>query len=248
MSATLGPTARFEEDLLARTGREAVTVSSDVRPVPLEFGYQNTPIHESVESLLESGRAPVYVVYFTQKSASGSRASVHEPVDLFKGGERQQSVRRSEGSDSTPRSAKDLKRFLSHGIGIHHAGMLPKYRLLIEKLAQKSLLKVIVGTDTLGVGVNIPIRTVLLTQLFKYDGIRVRILTVREFQQIAGRAGRKGSTIRARSGCRHRRMWSRTSKPSVGRPTTRRGRRRLRRRRRPTVTTLTGVRTRSTSW
>lgn len=191
MSATLGPTARFEEDLLARTGREAVTVSSEVRPVPLEFAYQNTPMHETVESLLGSGRAPVYVVYFTQKSALEAAQAFTSLSICSK--EEKAAIREEVGGfrfDSP--IGKDLKRFLSHGIGIHHAGMLPKYRLLIEKLAQKSLLKVIVGTDTLGVGVNIPIRTVLLTQLFKYDGIRVRILTVREFQQIAGRAGRKG--------------------------------------------------------
>ena len=87
---------------------------------------------------------------------------------------------------------KDFQRFLRHGIGIHHAGLLPKYRLLVERLAQKGLLKVVSGTDTLGVGVNVPIRTVLFTQLCKFDGEKTGILGVREFQQIAGRAGRKG--------------------------------------------------------
>src|SRR5690606_37507134 len=87
---------------------------------------------------------------------------------------------------------KDLGRWIRHGIGVHHAGMLPKYRLLVEKLAQKGLLKIICGTDTLGVGVNIPIRTVLFTQLCKFDGRKTTILSVRDFKQIAGRAGRKG--------------------------------------------------------
>ena len=191
MSATLGPTARFEEDLTQRTGRPTTTVSSTQRPVPLDFAWQNTPIHESVESLLESGRAPVYVVYFTQKSALEAAQSFTSLAICTK--EEKAAIREEVGNfrfDSP--IGKDLKRFLSHGVGIHHAGLLPKYRLLMEKLAQKGLLKVIVGTDTLGVGVNVPIRSVLLTQLFKYDGQRVRILTVREFQQIAGRAGRKG--------------------------------------------------------
>ncbi|MEM8997835.1 MAG: DUF3516 domain-containing protein, partial [Acidobacteriota bacterium] len=85
-----------------------------------------------------------------------------------------------------------IRRFISFGIGIHHAGLLPKYRLLVEQLAQQGLLKVICGTDTLGVGVNVPIRTVLFTKLAKYDGEKVSILRVRDFQQIAGRAGRKG--------------------------------------------------------
>ncbi len=191
MSATLGPTEFFEEELTRRTGSETVTVSSKDRPVPLDFAWQTTAIHETVETLLETERAPVYVVYFTQKSALEAAQSFTSLSICTK--EEKAAIRAEVGDfrfDSP--IGKDLKRFLSHGVGIHHAGLLPKYRLLMEKLAQKGLLKVIVGTDTLGVGVNVPIRSVLLTQLFKYDGQRVRILTVREFQQIAGRAGRKG--------------------------------------------------------
>ena len=75
---------------------------------------------------------------------------------------------------------------------MHHAGMLPKYRRLVETLAQAGLLTVICGTDTLGVGINVPIRTVLFTGLAKFDGNRQRVLRTREFLQIAGRAGRAG--------------------------------------------------------
>ncbi|MET1007359.1 MAG: DUF3516 domain-containing protein, partial [Propionibacteriaceae bacterium] len=71
-------------------------------------------------------------------------------------------------------------------------GMLPKYRRLVELLAQAGLLKIICGTDTLGVGINVPIRTVLFTSLSKYDGVKSRLLSAREFHQIAGRAGRAG--------------------------------------------------------
>jgi superfamily II RNA helicase len=85
-----------------------------------------------------------------------------------------------------------LSRLVRHGIGVHHAGMLPKYRRLVELLAQAGLLKVVCGTDTLGVGINVPIRTVLFTGLTKYDGVKVRHLKAREFHQIAGRAGRAG--------------------------------------------------------
>ena len=191
MSATLGPTARFEEELTERTGRDAVTVSSTERPVPLDFAWQTSAIHETLDTLIETDRTPAYVVYFTQKSALEAAQSFTSLSICTK--DEKAAIREEVGNfrfDSP--IGKDLKRFLSHGVGIHHAGLLPKYRLLMEKLAQKGLLKVIVGTDTLGVGVNVPIRSVLLTQLFKYDGQRVRILSVREFQQIAGRAGRKG--------------------------------------------------------
>ena len=81
---------------------------------------------------------------------------------------------------------------MKHGIGIHHAGLLPRYRVLAEQLAQRGLLKVICGTDTLGVGVNVPIRTVLFSRLSKYDGEKTAVLSARDFHQIAGRAGRKG--------------------------------------------------------
>ena len=96
------------------------------------------------------------------------------------------------GQRFTTPYGKEFRRFLSFGIGVHHAGLLPKYRLLVEKLSQQGLLKIISGTDTLGVGVNIPIRTVLFTKLAKYDGRKVSQLKVRDFKQISGRAGRKG--------------------------------------------------------
>lgn len=191
MSATLGPTARFTEDLTRRTGRPAVTVAGSVRPVPLTFEYRETPLHESIVELVDSDRAPIYIVHFTQKAASEKAQDLCSIDVLTK--EQKAAVRQEMGGFrfDTP-IGKDLKRFIGHGIGLHHAGMLPRYRLLIEKLAQAGLLKLICGTDTLGVGVNVPIRTVLFTQLCKYDGISTRLLGNREFAQISGRAGRKG--------------------------------------------------------
>jgi superfamily II RNA helicase len=191
MSATLGSTGSLEEDLTRRTGRGTVTVRSHERPVPLEFGYRETPLHESIQELLETGRAPVYIVHFTQAAASEQAQNLMS-MDVLTRAEKEQ-VREQIGTFrfDTP-VGKDLKRFVSHGIGLHHAGMLPKYRRLVERLAQVGLLKLICGTDTLGVGVNVPIRSVLLTQLCKFDGGGTRVLSVREFQQIAGRAGRKG--------------------------------------------------------
>ena len=191
MSATLGPTARFTKDLTERTGRPAVTVADTVRPVPLAFEYRETPLHESIINLVDTDRAPVYIVHFTQKAAA-EKAQDLCSLDVLNKDEKA-AVREEVGGFrfDTP-IGKDLKRFIGHGVGLHHAGMLPRYRLLIEKLAQVGLLKLICGTDTLGVGVNVPIRTVLFTQLCKYDGVSTRLLGNREFAQIAGRAGRRG--------------------------------------------------------
>jgi superfamily II RNA helicase len=191
MSATLGNVASIAEDLTRRTGRETSTVTSATRPVPLEFEYRTTTLHNSVSELLASGKAPVYLVHFTQKDATEAAQNYLALDPLTK--VEKVAVREAIGGfrfDSP--IGKDLRRFVTAGIGIHHAGLLPKYRLLVEKLAQEGLLKIICGTDTLGVGVNVPIRSVLFTQLSKYDGTSVRILSNREFAQIAGRAGRRG--------------------------------------------------------
>ncbi|MEM7093994.1 MAG: DUF3516 domain-containing protein [Actinomycetota bacterium] len=191
MSATLGDTSRFEVGLTDLTGRPTALVASANRPVPLRFQYRETPLLESVQELLDADRAPIYIVYFTQREATEAAQNFMSTNVLTK--EQKDAVKEELGGfrfDSP--IGKDLRRFIGHGIGVHHAGLLPKYRLLVERLAQKGLLKLICGTDTLGVGVNVPIRAVLLSQLFKYDGERTRVLRVREFQQIAGRAGRKG--------------------------------------------------------
>lgn len=191
MSATLGDTTRFVDDLTRRTGRPTAVVRSAERPVPLIFSYAMTPLHETLEELLETKQAPVYVVHFTQAAAL-ERAQALMSVNVCTRAEKDMIASAIGGFRFTSGFGKTLSRLVRHGIGVHHAGMLPKYRRLVETLAQAGLLKVICGTDTLGVGINVPIRTVLFTGLSKYDGVRTRLLKNREFHQIAGRAGRAG--------------------------------------------------------
>ncbi|MCY9782790.1 DUF3516 domain-containing protein [Nocardiopsis sp. EMB25] len=191
MSATLGDVTRFEEDLNRRTGRSTAVVASAERPVPLYYDYRATPLHETLEELLSTGQAPVYIVHFTQAQAV-ERAQSLTSINMCTKAEKAAIAEEIGNFRFTTRFGRNLSRYVRHGIGVHHAGMLPKYRRLVERLAQAGLLKVICGTDTLGVGVNVPIRTVLFTALSKYDGTRVRRLRAREFHQIAGRAGRAG--------------------------------------------------------
>jgi superfamily II RNA helicase len=191
MSATLGDMKTIEEGLRALTKREIATVRSRERPVPLDYDYRETPLHETIDELVTSRRYPIYLVNFTQRGAAEEAQNLMS-VDVSTKAEKE-AIRDAIGDfrfDSP--YGKDFQRFVRHGIGLHHAGLLPKYRLLVEKLAQQGLLKVVSGTDTLGVGINIPLRTVVFTQLCKYDGEKTGILGVRDFQQIAGRAGRKG--------------------------------------------------------
>jgi len=191
MSATLGDTAKIETDLENRTGVEAAVVESQTRPVPLDFVYSRTPMTSKLHSLVTTGYAPVYAVHFTQRAAA-ELAQALLSTDLCTQEEKAHLKTVIKGFRFESPYGKTLRRLVLHGIGIHHAGMLPKYRMLVEKLAQQGLFKVICGTDTLGVGINVPIRTVFFTQLCKFDGEKVRILSIRHFKQISGRAGRKG--------------------------------------------------------
>ncbi len=191
MSATLGSTAFFEDALTELNGLPTALVKSTERPVPLEFSYSEIPVQQTVENLVEAGKSPIYLVHFTQRQAA-ERAQDLMSINVTSK-ETKRLIRDELGGfrfDSP--YGKELKRFVLHGIGVHHAGLLPKYRRMVERLAQKGLLHVICGTDTLGVGVNVPIRTVVLTQLCKYDGTGTRILPVRDFRQVVGRAGRRG--------------------------------------------------------
>jgi len=191
MSATLGDVSRFERDLARRTGRPTAVVHSAERPVPLLFSYVMTPLHETVEELLATRQAPVYIVHFTQAAAI-EQAQALMSINVCTREEKDAIADLIGNFRFTAGFGKALSRLVRHGIGVHHAGMLPRYRRLVETLAQAGLLKVICGTDTLGVGINVPIRTVLLTALSKYDGSKTRLLQAREFHQIAGRAGRAG--------------------------------------------------------
>ncbi len=191
MSATLGDVTPFVDDLKRRTGRETAVVTSVTRPVPLSYEWAVTPMHETIEELLTTHQAPVYVVHFTQVSAL-ERAQALTSINVCTREEKDRIAELIGGFRFSPGFGKTLSRLVKHGIGVHHAGMLPKYRRLVEQLAQAGLLKVICGTDTLGVGINVPIRTVVFTGLSKYDGRRQRMLKAREFHQIAGRAGRAG--------------------------------------------------------
>ncbi|MET0765100.1 MAG: DUF3516 domain-containing protein, partial [Blastococcus sp.] len=191
MSATLGDVTFLREDLTRRTGRPTAVVANAERPVPLHHYYATTPMHETIQDLLDTKQAPVYVVHFTQASAL-ERAQALMSVNVSTKEEKAAIADMIGGFRFSSAFGTTLSRLVRHGIGVHHAGMLPKYRRLVEQMAQAGLLKVICGTDTLGVGINVPIRTVVFSALSKYDGTRTRLQQVREFHQIAGRAGRAG--------------------------------------------------------
>ncbi len=179
MSATLGDTTWLEEDLTQRTGRDTTLVAGTTRPVPLDFSYVFTGVQDTIEELLSKGKAPIYVVHFSQREASERAQALTSIGTILTPEEKEAVAKEIGGFRFTTAFGRDLSKLLRKGIGVHHAGMLPKYRRLVERLAQRGLLKIICGTDTLGVGINVPIRTVLMTGLAKYDGRRSRLLNAR---------------------------------------------------------------------
>ncbi|WP_156250107.1 DEAD/DEAH box helicase [Pseudactinotalea terrae] len=193
LSATLGDVSAIAEDLTTRTGRPTAVIDDAARPVPLTYAYSLEPLAELLQELVTTHRAPVYVVHTSQAAAvttaqalTSTQVATRAQRDAIAAFLDEYRVTFSRGFGST------LSRLLRHGIGVHHAGMLPRYRRVVERLTQAGLLPVICGTDTLGVGINVPIRTVVLTSLVKFDGVRQRHLSAREFHQVAGRAGRAG--------------------------------------------------------
>jgi superfamily II RNA helicase len=192
MSATLGATGFFEKEMTRLTGAASTVISSTVRPVPLEFRYiGDESLDVVVQELVESKQTPVYIVHFTQNDVAET-AQTLLCVNYCTAAEKAAIAEAIVDVPFNSPYGKEVKRCLRHGIGLHHAGLLPRYRVLMEQLAQRGLLKIICGTDTLGVGINVPIRTVLLTRLTKFGGVKTGTLSARDFHQITGRAGRKG--------------------------------------------------------
>ena len=191
MSATLGDVSVIAESLKAHTDADVDIIADAPRPVPLSYEYVKTPIEGTVELAIRAAETPLYIVHFSQDAALDTAQSLASYGVATK--EQRDAIKNAiKGTRFTTAFGKTLQRLLGCGVGVHHAGMLPRYRLLMEKLAQQGLLPVICGTDTLGVGINVPIHTVILTALTKFDGFKMRRLRAREFHQIAGRAGRSG--------------------------------------------------------
>ena len=192
MSATMGDNQALNSTVSAYSGRGVQTITSSDRPVPLDWCYPFVTAKDAIDDLVTSGRTPVYAVCFTQQDAASLAQSLI--CKELAPSEQEKQTLADECKDvefDTPYGDR-LRQILINGIGLHHAGLLPKYRRLVERLAQAGLLTCICGTDTLGVGINVPIRSVLFTQLCKFNGETTVLVTPRQFHQIAGRAGRRG--------------------------------------------------------
>lgn len=231
MSATLGNVDAIADKLEDMTDTDVDVIADAPRPVPLTYEYTLDPLEKTVELAFRKGETPIYVVHFSQDAALDTAQSLAS-TGVSSKEQRQAIAEAIKGVKFTTAFGKILQRLLRTGVGIHHAGMLPRYRRLVEQLAQQGLLPVICGTDTLGVGINVPIHSVVLTALTKFDGTKMRRLRAREFHQIAGRAGRMGFDTEDWSSPRRPNTRSKTPRPSPRLGTIRRNSRKSSARRR----------------
>ncbi|HEX9056795.1 MAG TPA: DEAD/DEAH box helicase [Ktedonobacterales bacterium] len=112
------------------------------------------------------------------------RARLHEEV--------QEWVRALPAEDQRLDQVRRLAALLPRGLAFHHAGLLPGLKVMVETLFQRGELRAVFATDTLALGINMPARSVVLGSLSKFDGTGMRLLTPNEYQQLTGRAGRRG--------------------------------------------------------
>ncbi len=125
MSATLGDMTAVAEGLTALTGKKVAEVRSAERPVPLDFEYGETPLHETIEELVSAGRAPIYLVNFTQRAAAEQAQNLMS-ADFSTKEEKERLRAALDGVRFDTPYGKELQRFMRHGIGLHHAGLLPR--------------------------------------------------------------------------------------------------------------------------
>lgn len=190
LSATVGHPERFTHwvELTRRVPMELV--DSRERKVPLVHEYREEMLIDTVRELAHSGDVPAIVFVF-------GREQCFEVARLLK------SCRRFTTDDEKAKieelcgaallesgAARELKPLLAHGIGIHHAGILPRYKQLVEQLALERLIKFVVSTETIAAGINLPARTVVFPALRKFIKQQPRLVTAAEYHQMAGRAGR----------------------------------------------------------
>ncbi len=155
--------------------------------------HERDPLLESI-----SGRNDLPCLYFVfSRKRCEMLAKRHRGLDLMNAGERRQILELYDtlalkyGVDATTQYI-EMRPLIAHGVGYHHAGMLPSMKDLIERLFTSRLLKLIFTTETFALGINMPARTVVFDDLTKFDGVDFRPMRTREYLQMAGRAGRRG--------------------------------------------------------
>lgn len=190
LSATVGDPQQFCAWVYSVRRVEMELVQSHERRVPLYHEYREAYLIEVVRELYDKGDWPAIIFSFSRDqcfewarllrscprfTTDEERARIEAACDeeLLQGG-----------------LAKELRALLVHGIGVHHAGILPRYKQLVERLTLERLCKFVVSTETISAGINLPAKRVVFPALRKFIKGKPRLVTSAEYHQMAGRAGR----------------------------------------------------------
>jgi superfamily II DNA/RNA helicase len=194
LSATVGAASDFVNWMARSLDRRVTLVEGKERKVPLQFQWIGDEILpdflEQIARGQETQRRTPALVFCFDREICWATAEVLRGKDLFAEGQRQPLLDRLEDFDFSIGSGNKLRTMLARGIGIHHAGLLPRYRRVVETLFQEKLLPYCVCTETLAAGLNLPARSVVLTTLVKGPRDKKKLIDTGTAQQIFGRAGR----------------------------------------------------------
>src|SRR5688572_30312151 len=194
LSATVGAAQEFVSWMARSLDRRVTLVEGRERKVPLHFDWVGDELlpdfMERIAQGTEEQRRTPALVFCFDRNVSWDTAEVLKGKDVFTEGQRQPLLDRLESFDFSVGSGNKLRTFLTRGIGIHHAGLLPRYRRVVEMLFQEKLLPVCVCTETLAAGINLPARSVILTTLVKGPKDKKKLIGPSAAQQMFGRGGR----------------------------------------------------------
>lgn len=194
ISATVGNATDFVVWLARQHGRRLRLLQSDERRVPLDFRWvTDEMLPDQLEIMADGDEEARYtpaLVFCFNRNECWSVAEQLKGKRLLADGQQKQLLAETEQVDWSIGAGGKLKQFLIRGVGIHHAGILPKYRRVVERLFQKKLLSICVCTETLAAGINLPARSVVMTSLLKGPPGAMKLIDASSAHQMFGRAGR----------------------------------------------------------
>ncbi len=190
LSATVGDAEQFCNWVYSCRRVELALVQSNERKIPLYHQYRESYLIEVARDLFQKGECPTIIFTFGRELCF-ERARLLKSCSRFTTDEERARIAEVAEATLLDRGiSKELKPLLLHGIGIHHAGILPKYKQMVERLTLERLIKFVVSTETISAGINLPAKRVIFPEMRKYIQGKARLLNSAEYHQMAGRAGR----------------------------------------------------------
>lgn len=190
LSATVGHPERFCHWVELTRKVKMLSIDSRERRVPLEHQFKEELLIDVVKQLAHDGDVPAIIFCFGRELCFEVARLLKSCRRFTTDAEKEEIDKRCDAALLPAGVAKELRPLLTHGIGVHHAGILPRYKQLVEELTLERKLRFVVSTETIAAGINLPAKTVVFPALRKFIKKEARLVTPAEFHQMAGRAGR----------------------------------------------------------